>query len=373
MSSFRIPLVDLHAQYLSIKPEIDDAIARVIAKTAFVLGEEAEKFEAEFAEYCGARRCIACGNGTDALELALKAVGVHAGDEVITVAHTFIATAEAVATIGATPVFVDIRPDTLLMDPSKIEAAITEKTRAIVPVHLYGQMCDMEAITAIAKRHGLKVVEDAAQAHGASYQAKRAGCWGDAASYSFYPGKNLGAYGDAGAVVTNDAQIADWVAQARNHGRMSKYEHKFLGRNSRMDGLQAAVLRSKLVHLEAWNSRRRELAARFAQLIAGMRGVHRPVISPDCVPVFHLFVIHVAGRDRVLKRLLATGIEAGIHYPVPLHLQPAFAGYEIKRGELPISEGAASEILSLPIYPEMTDMMVEEIAAAVAASLGDQG
>ena len=258
-----IPLVDLKAQYLDLKADIDAAMSRVIDGTCFILGPEAKAFESEFARFCDVDHCVGCGNGTDALFLALKGLGVGPGDEVVTVSFTFIATAEAITMTGATPVFVDVCQDTLLMDPSKMEKAITPKTKAIVPVHLYGQTADMGAILAIAKKHGLLVVEDAAQAHGARFKGRRAGSMGHAAAFSFYPGKNLGAYGDAGAVVTSNERLAGWLRMARDHGRTSKYEHEFEAQSSRLDGLQAAILRAKLPHLDRWNARRREIAAMY--------------------------------------------------------------------------------------------------------------
>lgn len=367
MGSYRIPLVDLRAQYLSIKEEIDEAVARVVEHTAFVLGEEAEGFEVEFGQYCGVKRCVACANGTDALELALESLGVGAGDEVITVAHTFIATAEAISSLGAKPVFVDIRPDTLLMDAAKVEGAITEKTKAIVPVHLYGQMCDMDAILAVAKKHGLRVVEDAAQAHGATWRGRRAGTWGDAASYSFYPGKNLGAFGDAGAVATNNVEAANWMARARNHGRLTKYEHEFPGRNSRMDGIQAAVLRVKLRHLDEWNRARSAVAMAYREALQSAMPEAQVVGEVvEGSAVHHLFVVSVQDREAGLARLRAQGIEAGVHYPVALHQQPAYRALGLQLGALPVTELAAARVLSLPIYPELNEGLCGEVVSVLA-------
>jgi dTDP-4-amino-4,6-dideoxygalactose transaminase len=360
----RIPLVDLKAQYQALRPEIDEAIGRVIDRTSFILGEEVERFEAEFAAYCGVAHAVGCANGTDALTLALQAVGVRPGDEVVTVAHTFIATAEAIGAVGARPVFVDVLPGTLLMDPSLLERAITPRTRAILPVHLYGQMVDMDAVMAVARRRGLKVVEDAAQAHGARHRGRRAGSIGDAAAFSFYPGKNLGAYGDAGAVVTNDPAVAGWVAKARNHGRATKYEHDFEGRNSRMDGLQGAVLRVKLRRLDGWNERRRELARKYDARLAGT-GAKPVEVAAGAEPVHHLYVVETSDRDAALARLAAAGIEGGIHYPVPLHVQKAYAHVGLARGSLPVTERAAARILSLPLYPEMPAEAVDEIVRIV--------
>lgn len=364
-----IPLVDLHAQYLSLKPEMDAAIQGVLDQTSFILGPHVETFEKAFAAFCGAEHCIGMGNGTDATVLALEGLGVGRGDEVITVSHTFIATAEGISELGAVPVFVDIRPDTLLMDVTKIEGAITPRTKAILPVHLYGQTVDMDPLLEIARKHGLKVVEDACQAHGAEYKGRRAGSMGDAATFSFYPGKNLGAYGDAGAVVTNHAEVADWIRRKRNHGRATKYTHDFVGRNSRMDGLQGAVLNVKLPYLEAWNAQRREIATHYDAMLAPM-GVRRVAVQQECLPAYHLYVIRVGDRDQVLARLKETSIEAGIHYPVPLHLQKAYAHLGMKSGDLPVTEAAAYEILSLPIYPEMGIRVCETVVAGLRLALG---
>ena len=367
--TMRVPLVDLRAQYAAIKPEIDAAIAGTLDAASFILGPDVEAFEREFAAFCGAPHCVACGNGTDAIELTLAALGVGAGDEVITVAHTFIATAEAISAVGARPVLVDVCPDTLLVDAGAVERAITSRTKAILPVHLYGQPADVDPLLALARPRGIAVVEDAAQAHGARYRGRPVGSLADAATFSFYPGKNLGAYGDAGAVVTADAALAERVRKARNHGRATKYEHDFEGRNSRMDGLQGAVLRVKLRHLEAWNRRRRELAAIYDRAFAGT--AVRPVaVAPGVEPVYHLYVVRVPRRDEVAASLRRQGIEAGVHYPVPLHLQRAYARLGMGPGSLPATERAAAEVLSLPLYPEMGDDTVRECAAAVLQALG---
>ena len=359
----RLPLVDLNRQHANLKPEIDEAIARVFESSDFILGGEARGFEAEFAALCETKYAIACGNGTDALELALWAVGVKKGDEVITVTHTFAATAEAIIRAGGVPVYVDVAPDTLLMDIDLVEKAITPRTKAIVPVHLYGSCVDMVALMELARGRGLKVVEDAAQAHGARIGGKRAGSFGDAATFSFYPGKNLGAVGDAGAVVTSDPEVADLVARARDHGRTAKYEHGFVGRNSRMDGLQAAILRVKLRYLEGWNQRRRELAARYRFMLEDLPQV-RPVATHEGEPIYHLLVVECDKRDAVRERLDAAGIATGIHYPIPLHLQPAFA--ESPPLSLPVAEKAAGRILSLPMFPEMADGDVDRVVAALS-------
>ncbi len=371
MECSTIPLVDLRAQYEAIREDVDAAIARTLGSTAFILGREVEAFEKAFAKYCGAGFCVGCGNGTDAVALALQAVGVRPGDEVITVSHTFIASAEAITLAGARPVFVDVRADTLLMDVFKVEEAVTPRTRAILPVHLYGQIVDMDALLEIARSHGLKVVEDAAQAHGATYKGRRAGSLGDAAAFSFYPGKNLGAYGDAGAVVTNDPQIARRVSKARNHGRSTKYEHEFEGRNSRMDGIQGAILGMKLRHLDAWNAKRGELAAAYDRRLHDAPQIRSVSVHPDCQPAYHLYVVRVPCRDVVLQRLQTAGIQAGVHYPVPLHLQKAYGYLGMKQGDLPVTEAAAADVLSLPLYPEMDEDMVAACAETLRASLTD--
>jgi dTDP-4-amino-4,6-dideoxygalactose transaminase len=313
---------------------------------------------------------VACGNGTDALELALWALGVGPGDEVITVSHTFAATAEAIALSGAVPRFVDVDPESLLMDVTRLEAAITSRTRAIIPVHLYGSVVDMPAVMAIARRHGLKVIEDAAQAQGALSHGVKAGATADAGCFSFYPGKNLGACGDAGAVITSDPDLAGRMRQMRDHGRVGKYEHAFVGRNSRMDSIQGAVLRIKLRHLDRWNARRREIAGMYRALLAGVEDVTPVSVPPSSQPVYHQFVIRTEDRDGLRKALDARGIQTAIHYPIPLHRQPAFAAY-VSRADaqaLRETDAAAASILSLPMYPELPDRDVEYIGGAIAQS-----
>jgi len=366
--STTVPLADLRTQHQRLGAELQVAIDRVFAASDFVLGEEVRLFEDEFAAYCGANETVACGNGTDALELALWASGVGPKDEVITVANTFAATAEAIVRCGAVPRFVDVDPQTLLMDVHKLEAAITPLTRAIVPVHLYGSCVDMRAVMAIAGRHNIPVIEDAAQAQGATSHGRKAGDFGQAGCFSFYPGKNLGACGDAGAVITSDPYLADRMRQARDHGRAGKkYEHAFVGRNSRMDGLQGAILRVKLRHLDAWNARRREIAACYEQLLTGTGAV--PVAVPlGSEPVYHQFVIRTGDRDRLRRALEGERIQTGIHYPIPLHRQPAFAPYvsPSSSATLRVTDAAAAEIVSLPMYPELSDDDVVRVAAAIA-------
>lgn len=360
----RIPLADLSAQYASIKAEIDAAIAGVIASTAFVRGKAVQDFEAAFAAYCGARACVGTGNGTDALYLALRALGVGAGDEVITVSYTFIGTVEGIAMAGATPVFIDADDETLLMNPDLIEAAITPRTKAIMPVHLYGQPCDMDRIMEIADRHGLKVIEDAAQAHGATWNGNPAGSLGDAACFSFFPGKNLGAYGDGGAVTSNDKDLVESIRRIANHGRKDKYTHDVIGVNSRLDGLQGAVLGVKLPHMDDWNHLRRSRAALYDTLFKGTP-ISPLTVAAGALPVYHLYVVRVPAseRDRLVGALNDQGIDAAVHYPVPLHLQPPLQGSQTV--DLPVTEMAAREVISLPVYPEMTDDDVGRVADAL--------
>jgi dTDP-4-amino-4,6-dideoxygalactose transaminase len=360
-----IPLVDLKGQYETIKPEIEAAIRRVIERTAFILGPEVVAFEDEFAAFCEARHAVGVSSGTDALHLALRACEVKAGDEVITSPFTFIATAEAVSMCGARPVFVDIDPRTYNIDPGQIEARITPRTSAIIPVHLYGQPADMDPILEIAHRHHLRVIEDAAQAHGARYKGKRVGTLADIACFSFYPGKNLGAYGDAGAVVTDNDEIAERVRMLRNHGRREKYEHLVEGFGNRLDALQAAILRAKLPHLESWNNRRRELAAQLTTLIAGTEAI-TPFVPEWAEPVWHLYVVRVKDRDRVLAQLKQVGIASGVHYPISLHLQPAYQHLGYCRGSFPHAEMAMDKVLSVPMYPELSEVQIRYITDALA-------
>jgi len=363
----KIPLVGLYDQYQIIKPEIDEAIQGIINRSAFVGGEDVRRFEEEFAEYCEAKTCVGVGNGTDAIYLTLRAMGVGDGDEVITVAHTFIATSEAISMTGARPVFIDINEATMLMDPALIEPAITPRTKAIIPVHLYGQPCDMDAIMVIAERHGLKVIEDAAQAHGARWRGRRVGSIGDASCFSFYPGKNLGAFGDAGAVVSNDTDLIERIRMLANHGRLEKYTHKMEGVNSRLDAMQAAILRVKLRHLEQWNESRRRHADFYCESFSG--GVMQlPVVHEHAEPVWHLFVVRVADREALQTLLKNAGIATGVHYPVPLHQQPAYEKHDAGKHELPVTERVAAQVVSLPMYPELTDSQLERIVNAVSMS-----
>jgi dTDP-4-amino-4,6-dideoxygalactose transaminase len=360
----KIPLVGLFDQYQTIKPEIDAAIQNIITNSAFIGGEAVRNFEDDFASYCEVKACAGVGNGTDALYLTLRALGVGPGDEVITVAHTFIATAEAISMTGALPIFIDIREDTMLMDPAHIEGAITPRTKAIIPVHLYGQSCDMDSIMEIARKHGLKVVEDAAQAHGGRWRGQRVGSIGDAATFSFYPGKNLGAFGDAGAVVSQDEDLIERVRMLANHGRLEKYTHKMEGVNGRLDGLQAAILRVKLRYLDEWNSKRRAHADFYLDSLS--QSEFRPqAVHPNAEPVWHLFVVSVAERESLQKRLKDEGIATGIHYPIPLHVQPAYQHRQIRLGSLPVTETVANQVVSLPMYPELSEAQLESVVNAM--------
>lgn len=358
----KIPLVDLHAQYETIKPEIDAAIQRTIDKTAFILGPEAKQFEDHFAEFCGVTHAIGVDSGTAALHLAMMALNIGAGDEVVTTAHTFIATAEPISLLGARPVFVDIDPRTYNLDPNQLEAAITPRTKAIIPVHLYGQPAEMDPILEIARAHNVPVIEDAAQAHGALYRGRKIGSMGEMACFSFYPGKNLGAYGDAGALVTNNEELAHKIKMLRDHGRTTKYEHEITGYGYRLDGIQGAILDAKLRHLPEWNTRRRAHADYYTELLSNLDdSMVTPYEPPHVRAVYHLYVIRTRKRDQLLEFLKERDIEAGIHYPVPLHLQPVYKPLGCPQGAFPETERAAHEILSLPLYPELTHAQMERI------------
>jgi dTDP-4-amino-4,6-dideoxygalactose transaminase len=359
-----IPLVDLKAQYALIRQEVDAAMARVVSNADFILGSEVDAFEAEYANYCEAEHAVGLDSGMSALELGIRALGIGPGDEVITPAHSFIASSSAISLTGATPVWVDADPVTYNIDTSRIEAAITDRTKAIMPVHLYGQPADLDPILEIARRHHLFVVEDACQAHGARYRGRRVGAIGDVGAFSFYPGKNLGAYGDAGALVTNNAEVADRVRMMRNYGQRKKYEHVFLAWNRRLDTLQAAVLRVKLPHLDTWNEARRRNASMYDELLAGAR-LDLPRTTPDRDHVFHLYVVQTERRDEMLEHLAKDGIRAGIHYPVPIHLQEAYRDRGFGPGSFPMTEAMAPRLLSLPMYPELAENQMRRIADAV--------
>jgi len=359
-----VPFLDLQAQYRAIKSDIDRAVASVIERANFVLGPDVAAFEKRFASYCETPYCVALNSGTSALHLALLATGIGPGDEVISVSSTFVATAAAVLYCGARPVFVDVDPVTWTMDPTLIEAAVTPRTRAILPVHLHGLMADMDPIIEIARRHGLVVIEDAAQSHGAAYKGRRAGSIGELGCFSFYPGKNLGAYGEGGAIVTSNREFADRAAMLRDWGQQSKYDHLLPGYNYRMDAIQGAVLNVKMDHIEAWTEARRAAAARYDRLLA--QGGHlRPDPPGDHRHVYHVFAVQVAQRDAVQKMLAEAGIGTGIHYPIPVHLQQAYAGLGYRRGDFPVTEAIAERFLSLPIYAELRPEQIEEVSAAL--------
>jgi dTDP-4-amino-4,6-dideoxygalactose transaminase len=360
-----IPFVDLQAQYRSIKGEVDAAIGRVLESSAFVMGREVAAFERAFAEYTGARHCVCVTSGTAAIQLAVTACGLGAGDEVIVPANTFFATAEAVSNAGATPHFVDADPASHTIDPTKIEAAVTARTRAIIPVHLYGQAADLDPIFEIAVRHKLTVIEDAAQAHGSLYKGRHVGALGRAGCFSFYPTKNLGAYGEGGAVVTNDAEVARRVRLLRDHGSAHKYDHEIIGHNFRLEEIQGAVLRVKLRHLDGWNQLRRACAARYNRLLADA-GLRLPREMPYAYHVYHLYVVESPRRDLLRRVLKEAGIETGIHYPVPLHLQPAFASLGHRPGDFPAAEEEARRVLSLPLYPELTEEQITRVVETIS-------
>jgi dTDP-4-amino-4,6-dideoxygalactose transaminase len=360
-----IPLLDLKAQYANLKTEIDEAVLKVLASSQYVLGPEVEAFEREYAEFCGVRHAVAVNTGTSALHLALLAAGIGPGDEVITVPFTFVATVSAICYAGATPVFVDIDPVTFNMDPRQIEAAITPKTKAIMPVHLYGQMADMDAIMTIANRHNIPVIEDACQAHGAEYFGQRAGSIGISGAFSFYPGKNLGACGEGGILVTDDDEQVKTMRMLRDWGQSQRYHHVLKGFNYRMDGIQGAILRVKLRYLEDWTEARRARARNYRTLLAGSRRVTAPAEAEGRRHVYHIFAVRTDNRDTLQRDLQQAGIHSGLHYPIPVHLQPAHADLGYREGDFPVSETAAREVLSLPIYPEMTAAQVSEVVQAV--------
>lgn len=365
----RIPQADLKAQYETIKEEVNEAILAVVESSQFVRGPKVSDFEKAFAQYCETEYAVGVANGTDAIMLALRALGIGPGDEVITVPFTFTATTEAIHWVGANIVFVDINPENYTIDVQQIEERITDKTRAIIPVHLYGHPADMDPILDIARKHDLKILEDAAQAHGARYKSKRVGTLGVAATFSFYPGKNLGAYGDAGAIVTNDARIAETVKMLGDHGSVRKYANDHMGFNSRLDSMQAVVLEIKLKRLESWNQGRREITDFYNDAFSGVDAIKVPKASSWAEPVYHLYVIEVDDRDGVKQKLNDAGIGAGIHYPKPLHLQKAYDFMNISAGSFPVSEKAAERVLSLPNYPEMTEEMLGMVVEKVKQSL----
>jgi dTDP-4-amino-4,6-dideoxygalactose transaminase len=365
----KIPFLDLQGEYAELREEILPALDRVCRNATFVQGPEVEAFESEFADFCGTKHCLALGHGTAALHLGLLALGVQPGDEVITTPNTFMATAEAVTYCGARPVFVDIDPATANLDPNRIESAISSRTRAIVPVHLYGRPADMDPIREIAGRRGLRILEDAAQAHAARYRGRRVGTLGHAAAFSFYPTKNLGAYGEGGALTTDDDQIAKFARAARSHGQSARYDHEFIGYNYRMQGLQGAVLRIKLRRLYGWTSKRREIANEYRRLLAGTR-VELPVDDPRDECVYHQFAMYVGNRVALAAQLAQREIETAVHYPKPLHLQPAYRALGLPWGTFPHSELACERVLSLPLYPGLTAEQVSHVGNSVRELAG---
>jgi dTDP-4-amino-4,6-dideoxygalactose transaminase len=359
-----IPLVDLKKQYAPLKEEILTGIGKVLDGMQLFLGENMRAFEKEFADFCGVKHGIGVSDGTAALHIILRAMGIEPGDEVITVSHTFIATVEAIVLAGGTPVFVDVDPHTLLMDPSQVEAKVTKRTRVILPVHLYGQTADMDPILDIARRHGLRVIEDACQAHGAEYKGHRAGGLGDAAAFSFYYSKNLGAYGEGGFITTNDDDLARRVRMIRDHGSGERYHHDLIGVNGRLDEIQAVVLRAKLPHLDEWNTLRRQHAVQYNKLLNDTL-VSTPVERLENRHVYHLYVVRTPDRDALQTHLKEQGIFTGIHYPIPCHLQQAFAYLGYKPGDFPVTEAMVGQIISLPMFPEITHDDIEKVSLEI--------
>jgi len=366
-----IPLVDLKAQYKSIEKEVNEAIAKILNKADFILGEEVEKFEEEYAKFCGVKYALGLDTGISALELGMRALGIGGSDEVLTPVNSFIASSSAISFTGAKPVLVDCDYKTYNIDLKDAEKKLTHKTKAIMPVHLYGQMVDMEEIEKFAKKHSLLIVEDACQAHGAKYRGKRAGGFGDIAAFSFYPGKNLGAYGDGGMLVTNNKKIYETVKMMRNYGQKEKYHHLSLAWNRRLDTIQAAVLRVKLKYLDNWNLKRRENAKFYTSLLREL-DVVTPYEASYGDHVYHLYVVRIKNRDKLKEFLHQKGIGVGIHYPLPIHLQPAYKDLGYKRGDFPISEKFANEIISLPMYAELTREQIKYIVAKIASFLKSQ-
>ena len=365
-----IPLIDLKAQYASIRPEIDAAIQRVLDHTGFILGDEVRRLEEAFAHYVGVEGAAGVASGTAGLHLSLIACGVGEGDEVITTPFTFFATAEAIVQAGARPVFVDIDPVTFNVDPDLLEQAVTPRTRVVIPVHMYGQPADMAPINDIAARRGLRVIEDAAQAHGAEYRGQRCGAIGDLACFSFYPSKNLGAYGDGGIVTGNDQKLLDRVRSLSNHGRLSKHEHREVGWGYRLDALQAAIVGAKLTHLDEWNDARRERAYGYNERFADSAEVQTPVEAEGILHVYHVYAIRVPERDALVDHLGAAGIQTVVHYPVPLHLQPAFSGLGYEPGQFPVAERVAADVVSLPLYPELSPDRQDRVVESVLSFFG---
>ena len=364
-----IPFVDLKAQYQTLKEDVHEAMKDVLESCAFAGGPFVERFENAFAEYCRCRFAVGLGSGTDALWLALTALDIGPGDEVVTVPNTFIATAEAVSYCGAKPVFVDVDESTFTMDAAKLSSAITDRTKAVIPVHLYGQTADMDPIMEIAKARGLYVIEDASQAHGARYKDRLAGSIGDVGCFSFYPGKNLGAYGEAGAVTTNDERLAQKIRILRDHGQTEKYKHAYVGWNARMDGLQGAVLDVKLKHLPRWNEARRANAKIYDALLNESDGIVPPKEAPYALHVYHVYAVRIANRRAVKAHLENRGIRCAIHYPIPVHLTEAYRSLGLGEGSFPVSERCANEVLSLPMFPELSKEQISRVAEELKNAL----
>ena len=361
----QIPIVDLALQYKSIQSEIETVVQEVLSSGHYILGPNVETFESELANYLGCKHVISCANGTDAITLSLMALGIKKDDEVITVSHSFFATSEAIALVGAKPVFVDINESDFNIDPRKIESLITKKTKAIIPVHLYGGACEISSVTEIAKKHGLFVIEDCAQALGAKYKGKFVGAFGDVGTVSFFPTKNLGAFGDGGAIFTQDENTAKKIKQLRSHGSSERYVHHFIGLNSRLDEIQAAILRVKLKYLDNWNSARQRAAKYYDELLKNIGDIVIPAVKPNTHHIFHQYTIRTKKRDLIYEGLRKLNIESLIYYPIPIHLQKAFSYLGYKKGSLPVTEQICSEILSLPIYPEITPEIQEYIVEQI--------
>ena len=368
MPQQRVPFLDLHSQIRPLRNELDAALKRVVDSCGFILGEDVKAFEQEFANYCGAAHCIGVDSGTSALHVILRALDIGPGDEVILPANTFIATAEAVSHAGARPVLVDVLEDTQLIDPEKIEAAITPKTRALIAVHLFGRTADMAPLTDITQRHGIHLIEDAAQGHGARYDGQRLGSFGIAAGFSFYPGKNLGAFGDGGAITTNDPDLDLRIRQLRDHGQQKKYDHVFVGLNARLDSMQAAVLRIKLPHLDSWNQSRQANAKKYNELLAGSEYQTPAPLAPQEDHVYHLYVVRHRQRQVVMQTLNDHQIGHGLHYPVPVHLTGAYAHLGYSSGSFPVAEKLAGEILSLPMFAELTAEQIDQVCEVLTTT-----
>jgi dTDP-4-amino-4,6-dideoxygalactose transaminase len=369
-AQMKVPFLDLKAHHASMIDEFDGAIREVIESSAFAGGPFVERFEGEFAAYCGSKYAIGVGNGTDALWLTLLAFGIGQGDEVITVPNTFIATAEAITYCKAQPVFVDVDETTFTMDPAELKKSLTARTKAIIPVHLFGQPADMDPILEFARAHGLFVIEDAAQAHGAEYKGRKAGTMGDAGCFSFYPGKNLGAFGEAGAVATNDAELRQKIQNLRDHGQTRKYYHTLMGWNCRMDGIQAAILSIKLRHLEKANLMRRNHASQYNQAFAGIDEVNTPFEASYGRHVYHVYAVRLDERDEIRRHLQEKGIGCAVHYPIPIHLQEACRNLGYKKGTFPVAENLANEFLSLPMFPELTEEQIEYVVRCISEAVG---